>query len=47
MKPAMGQNKLYQNALLFMCSCFFATGQFYTLKIQSVRDAVEALFEIQ
>ena len=47
MKRARGQNNLFQNASLLMCFCGFPTGQFYTLKTQSVRHAIELLFKVQ
>ena len=47
MKHARGLNKLYQNALLLMCFCNFAAGQFLILKTQSVRHAIELLFKFK
>ena len=47
MKEARGQNKLFQNALLLMCYCSFAIGQFLILKNQFERQAIELLFKVQ
>ena len=47
MKHARGKNKRSQNSSLSMCFCSFSTGKFYTLKTQSVRHAIELLFEVQ
>ena len=47
MKKARGQNKLFQNALLLMCYCCFAIGQFLSLKTQSEKQAIELLFKVQ
>ena len=45
MNYARGQNKLFQNASLLMCS--FATGQFLSLKTLSVIHAIAMLFKFQ
>ena len=43
MKEARGQNKPFLNALLLMCCCSFAIGQFLIFKNQSERQAIEML----